>query len=214
MSSYEEIEPQNNPEWQSNITNMLSFKHFNNLNNEKDNDGIPGKTLGGNYCIDLCTKAKDNEDGTGGSADAELDARMNNEDNNIRNAALCEKSNAIWRAKMLCNSCLTRTDDANGFEIITVKGWDYLALIDAYQFASKIARQDHVPVLVHVTELTQPLGHSDIGRVGGSRPTQPTRALPLFHIAEGDGHVAQERRAQVRHPQRAAMLGRKLPCQC
>ena len=56
-----------------------------------------------------------------------------------------------------------RTDAAAGFEIITVKGWDYLALIDAYQFASKIARQDHVPVLVHVTELTQPLGHSSSG---------------------------------------------------
>ena len=56
-----------------------------------------------------------------------------------------------------------RTDAAAGFEIITVKGWDYLALIDAYQFASKIARQNHVPVLVHVTELTQPLGHSSSG---------------------------------------------------
>jgi pyruvate/2-oxoglutarate/acetoin dehydrogenase E1 component/TPP-dependent pyruvate/acetoin dehydrogenase alpha subunit len=56
-----------------------------------------------------------------------------------------------------------RTDAAAGFEIITVKGWDYLALIDAYQFASKIARQDHIPVLVHVTELTQPLGHSSSG---------------------------------------------------
>ena len=56
-----------------------------------------------------------------------------------------------------------RTDSAAGFEIITVKGWDYLALIDAYQFASKIARKDHVPVLVHVTELTQPLGHSSSG---------------------------------------------------
>ena len=56
-----------------------------------------------------------------------------------------------------------RTDDTIGFEIITVKGWDYLALIEAYQFASKVARKDHVPVLVHVTELTQPLGHSSSG---------------------------------------------------
>lgn len=119
MSSYEELEPQNNPEWQSNITNMLSFKHFNNLNNETDNDGIPGKTLGGNYCIDLCTKAKDNEDGTDGSADADLDARINSEDNDIRNAALCEKSNAIWRAKMLCNNCLMRTEDASGCAVLS-----------------------------------------------------------------------------------------------
>ncbi|MEK9613072.1 MAG: thiamine pyrophosphate-dependent enzyme, partial [Flavobacteriaceae bacterium] len=56
-----------------------------------------------------------------------------------------------------------RTKDQEGFEIITVKGWDYLALIEAYQYASKIARSEHVPVLVHVTELTQPLGHSSSG---------------------------------------------------
>jgi len=119
MSSYIEKEPQNNPEWESNITNMLSFKHFNNLNNETDKDGITGKRLGGNYCIDLCTKAKDNEDGTGGSADADLDARINNEDSDIRDAAICEQSNAIWRAKMLCNSCLTQTDDADGNNVLT-----------------------------------------------------------------------------------------------
>ena len=41
-----------------------------------------------------------------------------------------------------------------------VKGWDYPALIKTYEYASRIAREDHVPVLVHVTELTQPLGHS------------------------------------------------------
>tara|TARA_B110000046_G_C13024995_1_gene413426 strand:+ start:5122 stop:7533 length:2412 start_codon:yes stop_codon:yes gene_type:complete len=56
-----------------------------------------------------------------------------------------------------------RTEDAPGFEIIQVKGWDYLALIEAYAFASKIAREEHVPVLVHVIELTQPLGHSTSG---------------------------------------------------
>lgn len=56
-----------------------------------------------------------------------------------------------------------RTEDAPGFEIIQVKGWDYLALIEAYAFASKIAREEHVPVLVHVIELTQPLGHSSSG---------------------------------------------------
>ena len=53
-----------------------------------------------------------------------------------------------------------RTESEKGFEIIKVKGWDYLALIEAYDTASKIARKEHVPVMVHVTELTQPLGHS------------------------------------------------------
>jgi pyruvate/2-oxoglutarate/acetoin dehydrogenase E1 component/TPP-dependent pyruvate/acetoin dehydrogenase alpha subunit len=51
----------------------------------------------------------------------------------------------------------------NGYEIIVVKGWDYPALINAYQKASDIARKEHVPVLIHVTELTQPQGHSTSG---------------------------------------------------
>jgi len=56
-----------------------------------------------------------------------------------------------------------RTDIENGLEIIRVKGWDYLALIEAYEKASTLARIEHVPVMVHVTELTQPLGHSSSG---------------------------------------------------
>ena len=56
-----------------------------------------------------------------------------------------------------------RTENEDGFEILTVKGWDYLALIETYAYASKIARSEHVPVLIHVTELTQPLGHSSSG---------------------------------------------------
>ena len=50
-----------------------------------------------------------------------------------------------------------------GFEIIKVKGWDYPALIEAYEKAEKIARKEHVPVIVHVTEMTQPQGHSTSG---------------------------------------------------
>lgn len=56
-----------------------------------------------------------------------------------------------------------KEDDTNGFEILTVKGWDYSALVSTYQKASKIARQKHIPVLVHVNELTQPQGHSTSG---------------------------------------------------
>lgn len=50
-----------------------------------------------------------------------------------------------------------------GYEIIKVKGWDYTALIHAYENASDIARDKHVPVIIHVTELTQPQGHSTSG---------------------------------------------------
>jgi len=56
-----------------------------------------------------------------------------------------------------------RTEDENGFEIIRVNGWDYTALIEAYQKAGAIAREEHVPVLIHVNELTQPQGHSTSG---------------------------------------------------
>jgi len=56
-----------------------------------------------------------------------------------------------------------RTDDEEGFEIFRVNGWDYPSLIEAYQNASKIAREEHVPVLIHVRQLTQPQGHSTSG---------------------------------------------------
>ncbi len=56
-----------------------------------------------------------------------------------------------------------RDENAKGYEIIKVTGWDYAALVEAYQKAGKIARDEHVPVLVHVKELTQPQGHSTSG---------------------------------------------------
>ncbi len=56
-----------------------------------------------------------------------------------------------------------RTDSEKGFEILTVKGWDYQGLIQTYERAEKICREDHVPVLIHVTEMTQPQGHSTSG---------------------------------------------------
>ena len=56
-----------------------------------------------------------------------------------------------------------RDKNGKGFEIIKVKGWDYPALIEAYEKAEKIARKEHVPVLVHVIEMTQPQGHSTSG---------------------------------------------------
>jgi 2-oxoisovalerate dehydrogenase E1 component len=51
----------------------------------------------------------------------------------------------------------------DGFDIYTVKGWDYPALIEVYQKAIKVAREEHMPSIVHVTELTQPQGHSTSG---------------------------------------------------
>ncbi len=56
-----------------------------------------------------------------------------------------------------------RDEDTNGYEILRVKGWDYPALVETYQKASSIARTEHIPVLIHVQELTQPQGHSTSG---------------------------------------------------
>jgi 2-oxoisovalerate dehydrogenase E1 component len=58
---------------------------------------------------------------------------------------------------------LQRTATEKGFEIILAKGWDYAGLLEAYQKAEKICREEHVPVLLHVEELTQPQGHSTSG---------------------------------------------------
>ena len=56
-----------------------------------------------------------------------------------------------------------RTKDKPGYEILTVNGWDYPALVETYEKAAAIAREEHVPVLVHVMEMTQPQGHSTSG---------------------------------------------------
>lgn len=56
-----------------------------------------------------------------------------------------------------------RDENGNGYEILKVNGWDYVTLIETYQKAEKIAREEHVPVMIHVVELTQPQGHSTSG---------------------------------------------------
>ncbi|MDC1237017.1 thiamine pyrophosphate-dependent enzyme [Polaribacter sp.] len=56
-----------------------------------------------------------------------------------------------------------RENNTNGYEIIVVDGWDYVQLVDIYNKAAIIAREQHVPVLIHVKELTQPQGHSTSG---------------------------------------------------
>ena len=56
-----------------------------------------------------------------------------------------------------------REQGTNGYVIMRVKGWDYAELVATYQKAAEIARNEHVPVLIHVTQLTQPQGHSTSG---------------------------------------------------
>nr|WP_299342107.1 alpha-ketoacid dehydrogenase subunit alpha/beta [Allomuricauda sp.] len=56
-----------------------------------------------------------------------------------------------------------RDESGGGYEIFKVRGWDYTALIHTFENASDIARENHIPALIHVTELTQPQGHSTSG---------------------------------------------------
>lgn len=58
---------------------------------------------------------------------------------------------------------MQRTKTKLGYEIIKAKGWDYLDLVEAFEKGAKIAREEHVPVLIHVQEMTQPQGHSTSG---------------------------------------------------
>lgn len=50
-----------------------------------------------------------------------------------------------------------------GYEIYAVKGWDYPELVKTYSKAVKLSREEHIPVVIHVTEITQPQGHSTSG---------------------------------------------------
>ncbi|MGM9478929.1 alpha-ketoacid dehydrogenase subunit alpha/beta [Pedobacter sp. GSP4] len=56
-----------------------------------------------------------------------------------------------------------REPEKPGYEIYKVKGWDYPALCEVYEKAINVCREEHVPVLIHVIELTQPQGHSTSG---------------------------------------------------
>jgi pyruvate/2-oxoglutarate/acetoin dehydrogenase E1 component/TPP-dependent pyruvate/acetoin dehydrogenase alpha subunit len=58
---------------------------------------------------------------------------------------------------------LQREGGSNGIDVYTVKGWDYPALLDLYPRVARRVREEHRAALVHVSELTQPNGHSTSG---------------------------------------------------
>jgi pyruvate/2-oxoglutarate/acetoin dehydrogenase E1 component/TPP-dependent pyruvate/acetoin dehydrogenase alpha subunit len=60
-------------------------------------------------------------------------------------------------------SGMQRTEDKPGYEIFVTKGWDFAHLCETYEKAVKLAREEHIPVLVHVKEVNQPQGHSTSG---------------------------------------------------
>ncbi|MCK6621627.1 MAG: transketolase [Calditrichaceae bacterium] len=87
-----------------------------------------------------------------------------------------------------------------GFDIYNVKGWDYPALVDTFQRAAEIARKEHVPAIIHVTEITQPQGHSTSGsherykspeRLQWEHEHDCIRKMREWMIAEGIAAAAQ-----------------------
>ncbi|WP_276360235.1 alpha-ketoacid dehydrogenase subunit alpha/beta [Daejeonella sp. H1SJ63] len=56
-----------------------------------------------------------------------------------------------------------RDEKGEGYEIFKVRGWDYPGLCETYERAIKVCRELHIPVMIHVTEMTQPQGHSTSG---------------------------------------------------
>ena len=54
-------------------------------------------------------------------------------------------------------------DDRPGIDVHVVRGWDYQALVETYSSGIEKVRREHKPALFHVTEMTQPQGHSTSG---------------------------------------------------
>lgn len=56
-----------------------------------------------------------------------------------------------------------KSSTTNGLKIFKTKGWNYPELVATYERAAAYCRENHVPVLVHVEQVTQPQGHSTSG---------------------------------------------------
>ncbi len=54
-------------------------------------------------------------------------------------------------------------ENKNGIRIYTAKAWDYPGLVELYERAVNKIREEHIPALIHVMDMTQPLGHSTSG---------------------------------------------------
>lgn len=87
-----------------------------------------------------------------------------------------------------------RPGETRGYDIHTVRGWDYPALLAAYAQAAHTARTEHVPSIIHVVEVTQPQGHSTSGsheryktaeRLAWEAEFDGLRQMRLWIIKEG-----------------------------
>lgn len=112
-----------------------------------------------------------------------------------------------------------KTETTNGLVIFRVKGWDYPALIATYEEAAKTCREKHIPVLVHVEEVTQPQGHSTSGsherykseeRLAWAKEYDCINKLGEFLVVEGAATqeeldaIRKEAKKEVRGQQKEA----------
>ncbi len=91
-------------------------------------------------------------------------------------------------------------ESRQGYDLYTVKGWDYAGLCETYLSAVQIVRREHVPAIVHVTEMTQPQGHSTSGsheryksreRLDWEAEFDPIRKMRLWMIEQGIATAAE-----------------------
>ncbi|MEJ7665527.1 MAG: hypothetical protein WKG07_41380 [Hymenobacter sp.] len=101
-------------------------------------------------------------------------------------------------------------EDQDGFEIYVVRGWDYAALVDTYQRAAAVCRAQHVPVLVHVTELTQPQGHSTSGLARALQAQNPPQLGGAARLPDSASASACSPEGP-RHGRRAGRKSKKPP---
>ena len=112
-----------------------------------------------------------------------------------------------------------KSEGTNGLAIFRVNGWDYPALVATYEEAERVCREDHLPVLVHVEELTQPQGHSTSGsherykseeRLGWAAEYDCIVQMEKFLILEGAAtkdeldDIRKEAKKEVRSHQKEA----------
>ncbi len=117
-------------------------------------------------------------------------------------------------------------ESRQGYDLYTVKGWDYAGLCETYLSAVQIVRREHVPAIVHVTEMTQPQGHSTSGsheryksreRLDWEAEFDPIRKMRLWMIEQGIAAAAELDAAEeedlraVREAQRRAWEAFRAP---
>lgn len=87
-----------------------------------------------------------------------------------------------------------KEEGTNGFYIASVKGWDYMGMVEVFEEGVSLARETHTPVLFHVQELTQPQGHSTSGsheryktdeRLEWERERDAMRMMKLWILENG-----------------------------